>query len=277
MKQSMCYDDLGDRMKMYEGQEGERHFIPNLPIIARMDGRAFHTFARDLDKPYDERMVDAMTNTTIALVKETNAVVGYTQSDEITLIWSPPKNLEGFWFGGRVQKMCSMLGATTTIEFYLQSLNLLPPKYAERKPRFDARVWQVPNETEATNVLVWRENDAVKNSIMAMTLARVGHRKANGKHQGEQLDLIRESGGNWEALESKFKRGSYVRRYRVSTPFTTEELELLPEKHAARSNPNLVVERCVIERIELPRINSIINRNDVIFRGADPIVGESDE
>lgn len=90
-KKSMSYDDLGDRMKMYEGQEAGRHFIPHLPIIARMDGRAFHTFARDLEKPYDSRMMESMCSVTTALVHETNAIVGYTQSDEITAL--PPRSI----------------------------------------------------------------------------------------------------------------------------------------------------------------------------------------
>jgi tRNA(His) 5'-end guanylyltransferase len=271
-KQSMDYDDLGDRMKMYEGQEAGRHFIPHLPIIARMDGRAFHMFARDLEKPYDSRMMESMRNVTTALVHETNAIVGYTQSDEITLVWAPPKNLEGFWFGGRVQKMCGMLAATATLEFYLQIEERLDPKFAKRKPRFDARVWQVPNETEATNVLVWRENDAVKNSIMAKALSCVGHRKVLGKNQKEQLDLIHEAGESWESQLAAFKRGSYVSRQRVSTPFTTEEFNALPERHHARTNPDLVVDRVVIKTLELPRITTVVNRNDVIFRGAEPVV-----
>ncbi len=273
-KQSMSHDDLGDRMKMYEKTEAGRHFMPRIPIVARLDGRAFHTFTRGLHQPYDDRLMECMVNTTKALVQQTNAVIGYRQSDEITLIWPGTENLEDFWFGGRVQKMCSLLAAITTLEFNTQIKQCLPAAYAAKSPIFDCRVWQVPDETEAVNVLVWRENDAVKNSIMSMALAVAGHKAVLNKSQNEQLDLIHAGGQNWNAAPEWAKRGTYVSRQRINKPFTCAEFETLPLKHHARSNPGLVIERIEIAEKSLPRLTSVINRADVVFRGAPPMVVE---
>lgn len=78
---------LGDRMRTYEGMETDRRFIPRLPIIARLDGRSFHSFARGLAKPYDERLSRLMISTTKFLVEESCCRIGYTQSDEIYLLY----------------------------------------------------------------------------------------------------------------------------------------------------------------------------------------------
>ena len=77
-------DTFGDRMKMYEGIEAQRAFMPGLPICVRIDGRAFHTFTSGMKRPYDKAMADAMIDTMKYLVEQTNACIGYTQSDEIT-------------------------------------------------------------------------------------------------------------------------------------------------------------------------------------------------
>src|SRR5215471_4222370 len=80
-------DGLAERMKRYEATEAGRRLMPLLPALARLDGRAFHNFVRGLARPYDKRLSDLMIDTATFLVRETNAVAGYTQSDEITLAW----------------------------------------------------------------------------------------------------------------------------------------------------------------------------------------------
>jgi len=277
-KQSMSFDDLGDRMKMYEGQEAARHFIPRLPIVARLDGKAFHSFTRGLEQPFDARLMVCMVETAIHLVKFTNARIAYRQSDEITLIWPGQMNRDDFWFAGRVQKMNSLLAATATNFFNKIVAKKLPANYADKDPLFDCRVWQVPDETEAVNTLVWRENDAVKNSIMAHALHCVGHKTVLGQDQKAQLDFIHGKGQNWNDNPDWAKRGTYVMRQRTRAPFTTEEFDALPAKHYARTNPDLIVERVKIDVLEMPRITSIANRNEVFFHGATPLVsiqGES--
>jgi len=97
----MSRDDFGDRIKLFEGVETDQRFIPLLPIVIRLDGRSFSSYTSKMTRPFDERMVRAMVETTKALVKETNAVVGYTQSDEITLILYSDNFDSQIWFDGK--------------------------------------------------------------------------------------------------------------------------------------------------------------------------------
>ncbi|MGH2611554.1 MAG: tRNA(His) guanylyltransferase Thg1 family protein, partial [Rhabdochlamydiaceae bacterium] len=152
-------------MKMYEGIEVERFFIPTLPILARIDGRCFSSFTEGLERPYDVTMSSAMIKTTEYLVKETNARCGYTQSDEITLVWWEPDRRKQLLFNGRIQKLNSIIASMATIYFFDYIKSHPPLKYSQKLPVFDCRVWQVPSITEAANTFLWRELDASKNSI----------------------------------------------------------------------------------------------------------------
>lgn len=265
-------DDLGDRMKMYEGQEADRRFMPLLPVVARIDGRAFSSFTRGLNRPYDQRMTDCMVETTTHLVKETNACIGYTQSDEITLAWYAPDMRSQIWFDGRIAKMTSQLAAQATLAFYRAILNHLPEEYAERLPTFDARVWTLPNLTEATNVFVWREWDATKNSVSMAAHEYFSNKELHGKHTGEMKLMLEEKGIVWGNFHPEFKRGTYVQRRRTMTKFSPEEWCKLPPKHEARSNPDLEVERSIVSKIDMPALSKVMNRVNVIFEGAEPQV-----
>jgi len=100
-------DSLGDRMKLYESAEASRRFMPLLPVLARIDGRCFSSFTKGMERPYDSVMTDMMIATTAALVSETNACMGYTQSDEITLAWHSTDLKSQIFFDGRIMKMTS--------------------------------------------------------------------------------------------------------------------------------------------------------------------------
>jgi tRNA(His) guanylyltransferase len=265
----MSGDALGDRMKGYEAAEAGRRLMPLLPVLARIDGRAFHAFTRGMDRPFDRLFTRCMVETTEALVRETGACMGYTQSDEITLAWHSTDARSQIWFDGRVQKMVSQLAAQATLHFYRAAYFLLPGGYAERLPTFDARVWNVPNRTEGANVFLWREWDATKNSLSMAASAYYSHKALLGKHSREKHDMLMAKGINWNDYPASFKRGTYVQRQRVSKPFSAREIELLPAKHEARANPGLIVERQVVGVLDLPPLGQIVNREAVIFEGAD--------
>src|SRR5271165_4006783 len=110
-------DALGDRMKALEGLEAGRMCLPQVPVLARLDGRCFSNFTRDMQRPYDTNMTIAMQNTTKYLVTETNACCGYSQSDEITLVWYEPDSRSEIFFNGCIQKMTSVLAALATVFF----------------------------------------------------------------------------------------------------------------------------------------------------------------
>lgn len=262
---------LGDRMKEYEFQTCSYKMIPRLPVIARLDGKSFSSFTRGLEKPYDKRLSDLMVETTKYLVKETNANVGYTQSDEITLLWYTDKIESSIYFDGKLFKMIGDLAASASVFFNSKLKEYLPEK-ADKLPRFDARVFNLPNLTEAVNCFLWRENDAVKNSITLAASEYYSHKELYKKNGNEKQEMLFQKGVNWNDYPSFFKRGSYIQRKRVLTKFTAEEINKLPKKHKARENPDLEIERWSIDIINMPPLGKVGNAIDVIVYGEEPLM-----
>lgn len=267
-------DDLGNRMKEHEGAEAERRFARGLPIMARLDGRAFRTFCRGLIRPYDPRLHGLMARTTEIVVAETGALAGYTQSDEISLVFFASKPESQVFFDGRVQKMTSTLAALTSVHF-----NRLLPGFVPEKgepavlPTFDCRVWTVPDQAEVANTFLWRNFDATRNSILALGQAHFGHRELHGQSARDVVEMLRERKGvKWEDSPDWSKYGTWVRRIRKLRPFTATEIARLPARHEARTNPELVVERWTIRREALPLpFGRMQNREGFIFREEGPM------
>jgi tRNA(His) guanylyltransferase len=264
-------DSVGDRQKMLESQPPPLRFDTHMPVVARMDGRAFHQFTKGLERPYDARMAFAMQETTRHLVEETGACIGYTQSDEITLVLAPVAIEGSGWFGFRTQKMLSQLGAQTTLAFYQQIQELIP-EYACKNPTFDARVWSVPTLNDAVENLLWREQDAIKNSVSMAVASMYSHNRTLNKNTRQKKEMLAAKHVNWDDYPTFFKRGTYVQRRTTTRAFSTAELEALPPKHHARTNPNLVVERHEIRILELPPLCTVANAVDVVFFGEYPIL-----
>jgi tRNA(His) guanylyltransferase len=264
-------DDLGNRMKLYESAESGRRLMPLLPALARIDGRAFHSFTRGMERPFDGAFSACMLGTTFDLVRETGACMGYTQSDEITLVWHARTTQSQIYFDGRVAKMTSQLAAQATLIFYRLALEHMP-QYADRKPTFDARVWNVPNRAEGANVFLWREWDATKNSISMAASALYSHNALMGKNSLQKHEMLRAKGVNWNDYPAFFKRGAYVQRRTETLPFSAAEIERLPAKHEARANPDLTIERSVCRFFDMPPLASVTNREEVIFEGASPFL-----
>lgn len=269
----MKKENFGDRMKSYEKQTTGINLIPRIPVIARLDGKNFSKFTKGLKRPFDERLTNLMIETTKYLVKETNANCGYHQSDEITLVWYTDKIYSSIYFDGRLFKMIGDLSSMTSVYF-----NKLLPKYipekANKSPRFDCRVFNVPTLEEAVNSFIWREQDATKNSITMAASCYYSHSELINKNGSEKQEMLFKKGINWNDYPSSFKRGTYVQRKRVFTKFTVEEIDKLPLKHNARKDPDFIIERWIVREIELPKLSSIKNSIDVILYGKDPIMKE---
>ena len=266
----MEVDALGDRMKMYERMGTPEKFMPGLPIMARIDGRAFHSFVDGLKRPYDQRLSQAMIDTTKYLVRETNAVMGYCQSDEISLCFHSPDPEVQVFFDGRVAKIISQLAAMTSVYFYEQCMEKLPPEYAKKRPTFDCRAWNVPFRYEAANTFLWRELDASKNSISMAARAYYEHGDLENKNGKEMQEMLFQKGINWNDYPRFFKRGTFIQRRIISHKFTAVELEGLPPLHHARRNPDLTFERSDYIEIDMPPFNKVVNREAVIFDAASP-------
>ena len=157
-------DDLGDRMKEYELAEAGRRLMARLPICVRIDGKRFSRFTEGLKRPYDERLSRLMVATTQHLVEESAALAGYTQSDEISLLYYDEDPKTQLFLDRRIQKLTSILSSMATGYFNAHLGSHIPEK-AGSVALFDCRVWSVPTLDEAANTFLWRELDATKNSV----------------------------------------------------------------------------------------------------------------
>ena len=224
-------DSLGDRMKLLEQQEAGRAAFRQLPLLARLDGRAFHSFCRGLQRPFDARLSDLMLDTTKFLVDEVQATVGYTQSDEISLCWVLEDDRQSFLFNGKFQKLTSVLAALAT-GFFNKQLSSRIPEKAHQLPVFDCRVWSVPNLLEAYHTFLWRQQDATKNAISMAAHTYFPHKSLQGV-PGSQMQerLFTEKGINFNDYPAFFKRGTFVKRQQILKELTAAELAGIPEAH----------------------------------------------
>lgn len=261
---------IGDRMKFYEGMETDRKLMPHLPVLARMDGKCFSAFSRNLKKPFDLRLIGLMRKTLLYLMENTGACFGHTQSDEISLVWLQGELNSHMFMGGRIQKMVSILSAMTTCYFNKMLPETIPEK-RDMFPIFDSRVWAVPSTVEAANVIVWRYQDAVRNSISISARNFFSHKQLYKKNSSEMISMLQKENVQWEDYPSPFKNGTFMQKRKIMLPFTSEEKEKLPPKHEAHFNSDLKVERTQIRELHMDGFFHIQNKVDVVFHGCDPI------
>ncbi len=268
MRQSISKDALGDRMKMLERMESGRKFLPGLPVYARLDGKCFHSFTKNLQRPFDKQMRNIMTEVTKYLVDETNAVFGYTQSDEISLVFYAKEYKSQIFMDGRIQKMASLLSAYCTVKFNELAVDAWPVKFQTgcNLPVFDCRVFQLPSKVEAMNSILWRVNDSVKNSVSMAASSVYSHKQLDGKSSSERQDMLMAKGINWNDYPGIYKEGVFIQRRKVLHELSADELVKIPEQY----RPDGPVERSKVVQLELPRFGSITNKVELIFDGADP-------
>ncbi len=252
-------DTFGERMKRYEAVETGRRLEPLLPIYARIDGRSFSRFTRGMERPFDIRMTDAMIETTKYLVQETHAKIGYTQSDEISLVWLAEEALSDVFFSGKTQKMVSVLASMAAAKF----ATVIPPEFAQRLPHFDCRVFQLPSKEEAANAFLWRAMDARKNAISMVAQAHFSAKQLFKKDQTAMLLMLGEIGVDFDAFPVAFRQGSFIRREVVRRYLTEEELERIPVAHW----PIGAVARTETRVVDVPPFNTVPHRAAFIFGG----------
>lgn len=255
----MKQDDLGNRIKAYEARGLSINYVmPGEIMIARLDGRSFHTFTKGMARPYDKGMSMAMQKTTAALVKEFGATIGYTQSDEITLVWVTKPRSE-IIFGGRVQKIVSQTASSATAEF-CDFIEQYKPGYSKmgKRPRFDSRVFTVPSKTEALNCLLWRQQDATKNAISMAAQSMFSHKELQGKSGPQKQEMMFTLGVNFNDYPAYFKRGVFLKRQVTQRYLTQQEIEQLPVHVRAKQATALVTRSCIADIdywIKFERIN----------------------
>ena len=284
-------DDLGTRMKTFYENIPKTRLMRRTPVAIRLDGKAFHTFTKGFQKPFDIVLMDAMKNTMKYLCENIQGCVfGYTQSDEITLILIDyQKFTSDAWFDYEVQKMASVSASMATMAFNnffesnvakenriftdewldngdfnpkykdkeLQKLWLTHKRASEKGAMFDARCFNIPKE-EVTNLIYWRQLDATRNSIQMVGQANFSHDELQGKTCSMIQDmLMTERGINWNNFIIPCKRGTACIKVGKKV---TENVEREPQPFGEDKVTTTIIEERPIW---------IIDRNMPILKGED--------
>lgn len=218
----MSKDNLGKRMKeQYENRT--KTYLPRRTYsIIRLDGKAFHTYTKSFNRPYDLELMDFMTNTAKKLCEEIQGVqFAYVQSDEISLLLTDfNKETTDAWFNGEVQKIVSVSASLATgffNNFVVENI-LRKNKYIVKAKdindfkiaNFDSRVFIIPDPIEVENYFIWRQKDAIRNSISMHAQSIYSHNELNGKSQADMKQMIKSSNDNWDILPEGFKLGRTI-------------------------------------------------------------------
>jgi tRNA(His) 5'-end guanylyltransferase len=201
-------DDLGRRMKQ-DYEDALRLFLPRRGYtIVRIDGRAFHTFTRDLERPYSRPLADAMDQAALALCQEmAGCRFAYGQSDEYSFLLTDFERADApLWFDGNVQKIVSVAASLFTGAF--NRCFSVPGKTAA----FDARVMVISQRSEVAQYFLWRQLDASANSLNMLASAHYSHAELLGKSTADKHEMLHAKGVNWAKQPADFKRGRAVRR-----------------------------------------------------------------
>lgn len=227
----MDRSDLASRMKSFYEEVSKTRLLRRIPTVIRIDGRAFHTFTKGFVQPFDDVLIDSMHETMKYLCENIQGcVLGYTQSDEITLILTDYKELTSdAWLNYEVQKVCSIAASMATMTFNKafaknvknfdlktacngdteenKRLSRIYNKAVEKGAMFDARFFNIPRE-EVTNLIYWRQLDASRNSVNMVGRAYFSHKELLNKSCSQIQDLLMTKGINWNNYPTYQKRGT---------------------------------------------------------------------
>lgn len=231
-------DSLGDRMKSYEGIS-RIYLTKRVPVIIRIDGKAFHSFTKGFRRPFDEILIKAMQETAKYLCKNImGCKIAYTQSDEISLLLEDYERVETQpWFENNLQKIVSVSASMATMAFNRAFADAVNERYSYYTginadewtgsteefdklfdnyfakigtAMFDSRVFILPKE-EVCNYFIWRQQDATRNSIQMVAQSLFSHRQLQNKNCDQLQEMMfQEHNINWNDYPTVYKRGSCV-------------------------------------------------------------------
>lgn len=215
---------LGDRMKKQYEDRTRFYLTRRQPVIIRLDGKAFHTYTKGLQRPFDEGLIEDMQQMAVYLCDNIQGVkCAYVQSDEISLLLTDYDTIKTKgWFDYNIQKMCSVSASLATAKFnHLrfkrridedELINMSLDKHIEvfRLAHFDSRVFAIPDKEEVVNYFIWRQRDAETNSIAMLAQSLYSHSELNKKSCNEMQEMCFQKGVNWNDLPFEQKRGSLI-------------------------------------------------------------------
>ena len=205
-------------MLCYE-QVSKGTLTKRVPVVIRIDGKAFHTFTKGMKKPFDNIIEETMLETMKYLCENIqNCVIGYTQSGEISLVLCDYESIDtSSWFDNEIQKLCSVTASMATFKFnqvfkekVQQSCEADNKAYVKKVisgALFDARAFNVPID-DTHNYLVYRQQDATRNSVQSLARSMYSSSEINGINAKDLQDkMFTEKGVNWNDLTAYQKRG----------------------------------------------------------------------
>ena len=218
-------DSLGDRMKENYENRSKTYLVRRTPVIVRLDGKSFHTFTKGFKRPYDEIFHTAMNNTLKYLCENIQGCkLGYTQSDEITLLLMDDDTLTtDAFFDYNVQKVCSITASMATLKFNQYFRTACNEFFAgksnlgnyhttmmcakDKGAMFDSRCFNIPKE-EIENCFIWRQQDCTRNAIQMLGQTIFSHKDLQGKSCNNIQDMLMlQRGINFNDMPIEFKRG----------------------------------------------------------------------
>lgn len=233
----MSHDQIGARMKENYEVRSQTHLPRRTHTIIRLDGKAFHSFTKGFTRPYDLDLMNLMDRTAAALCQNVQGCcMAYVQSDEISLVLTDFDTIQtDAWFDGNVQKITSVSASIATAYFNLylrEFMDSAPFDISAQGPEqnrkcyskgvikialFDSRVFVIPDLTEVCNYMIWRQQDATRNSIQMGAQALYSQKQLDKKNTSELQEMMFQKGINWNDYPVGFKRGRMILKEKIET------------------------------------------------------------
>lgn len=224
-------DSLGDRIKRYE-ETYQYKLTPRSCLFIRLDGKAFHTFTRTCEKPFDQNIIDTMVYAAEQTAAEMQGFkLAYIQSDECTFMLTDFDTLQTQgWFGYELSKILSVSASLFTAHFNKHYFWMYRDDYTPAV--FDSRAFIVPKE-DAANVFIWRQKDWVRNSVQMLARAHFSHKQLDRKSIPEIHEMLHTKGINWAHLDPQLKNGTFIysdfSKGHIEVDYTTLNKYLSPD------------------------------------------------
>jgi tRNA(His) guanylyltransferase len=202
-------DALGDRMKANYEDRYRIKLTRRMPVILRLDGKAFHTLTKGCEKPFDQKLCRAMYKSAYQVCGEIQGFkCAYIQSDEVSILLTDFNRLTtDAWFDYNLQKIVSVASSMMTAWFNFNWSR----EVGQNPALFDCRAFNVPKE-EVTNYFVWRQKDWFKNSLSMFARNFFPHKQLIGKNADEIHQMLHSKGENWAKLSDVWKNGTFITR-----------------------------------------------------------------
>jgi tRNA(His) 5'-end guanylyltransferase len=207
---------LGDRMKENYENITRSYLMKRTPVIIRVDGRAFHSYTRRMDRPFDGRFRSAMVyGAREVMIQMQGCKLAYVQSDEASFLLTDFDTLQTeAWFAYNCNKLVSVSASIMTAEFNSRIKEIFATDHEEiigdKLATFDSRAFNIPKE-EVSNYFLWRAQDWVRNSLLMYARSFFSHKTLMNKNAGNIHNMLHSIGKNWAIdLSDDEKNGVFI-------------------------------------------------------------------